>query len=256
MKSPRRHIVIPDCQVKEGVPLDHLTWAGKYIADKQPDVVINIGDFADMPSLSSYDKGKRGYEGRRYKKDVEAARKGMELLGKCFSKAPRWKPRLILTLGNHEARIERSTEVDPYLEGAISIDDLRYKESGWQVSPFLEAVEVDGVFYNHYFTTGLMDRPCSSARVMVANYGASCVAGHKQGRDVAYARKGPIRSITGIIAGSFYQHDEAYMSPLGNNHWRGIVVLNEVQDGRFDEMWVSLEYLKRKFQKGGRKYGR
>jgi hypothetical protein len=44
-------LVIPDCQVKPGVATDHLTWAGKAICDYRPDVVINIGDFADMPPL-------------------------------------------------------------------------------------------------------------------------------------------------------------------------------------------------------------
>lgn len=47
---PRRHLVIPDVQAKDGVPLDHLEWIGRYIADKRPDVIVCIGDFADMPS--------------------------------------------------------------------------------------------------------------------------------------------------------------------------------------------------------------
>ena len=53
--------VIPDCQIKEGVPTEHLEWAGQYIADKKPDVIVNIGDFWDMPSLSSYDKGRKDF---------------------------------------------------------------------------------------------------------------------------------------------------------------------------------------------------
>ena len=57
-------LVIPDCQIKEGVPTDHLTWAGKAIVDYRPDVVVNLGDFADMPSLSTHDiKGSKYFEG-------------------------------------------------------------------------------------------------------------------------------------------------------------------------------------------------
>ncbi len=52
------HAIIPDCQVKDGVDLSYLTWVGKYLAEKKPDVIVQIGDFADMPSLSSYDVGK------------------------------------------------------------------------------------------------------------------------------------------------------------------------------------------------------
>ena len=47
----KKHLVIPDCQVKSDVPLENLEWIGRYIVDKKPDVIINIGDFADMPSL-------------------------------------------------------------------------------------------------------------------------------------------------------------------------------------------------------------
>ena len=35
-----RILVIPDCQVKQGVPLEHLTWAGRYAAKKKPDVIV------------------------------------------------------------------------------------------------------------------------------------------------------------------------------------------------------------------------
>ncbi len=74
-------LVIPDCQVKEGVPLEHLSWAGEAICEYRPDVVVNIGDFADMPSLSSHDvKGSKYFEGLRYTKDVEAVKEAMQKL--------------------------------------------------------------------------------------------------------------------------------------------------------------------------------
>ena len=70
-----KHLIIPDTQVKRDVDLSYLEWIGKYIVDKKPDVIVQIGDFADMPSLSSYDVGKKSFEGRRYKDDIEAAEK-------------------------------------------------------------------------------------------------------------------------------------------------------------------------------------
>ena len=74
------HLVLPDMQVKDGVDLSYLDWVGQYIADKQPDVLVNIGDFADMPSLSSYDVGKKSFEGRRYKTDIQVTRAAMDRL--------------------------------------------------------------------------------------------------------------------------------------------------------------------------------
>jgi hypothetical protein len=51
----------------------------------------------------------------------------------------------------------------------------------------------------------------------------------------------------GIVCGAFYDHDEDYMSPQGNKHWRGIIQLNEVKDGSADVCELSLNYLKREY---------
>jgi hypothetical protein len=263
MEQLRRHLVIPDCQVKPKVALDHLDWCGEYIMKMMPDVVVQIGDFADMPSLCSYDEGKKSFEGRRYKADIEAVQDGMQrLLGplrqyqKEWEKAKRkgvtrkkYNPRLILTMGNHEDRITRAIEAEPKLEGVLELEDLRYKEWGWEVSPFLQPVMVDGIVYNHYFPTGQMGHPCGTARSILNKYHMSCFAGHMQGRDIAYARKADGGTITAIIAGSFYQHDEAYLNPITNSVWKGIYVLHEVRDGCFDEMPVSMQYLKQRYGK-------
>jgi hypothetical protein len=241
--------VIPDAQVKDGVPLEHLSWAGQYFAEKRPDVIVCIGDFADMPSLSEYDRGKASYEGRRYVKDVEAARRGMDLLVSPIRKARNYRPRLALTLGNHEQRIARAHNADPKLRGTLSVDDLHYKDYGWKVFPFLEVIEIAGVHFSHYFPSGVMGRPCTTARKIINTYHGSAVAGHQQGREVAYAKRGDGKNITAIIAGSFYQHDEDYLTPMANKCWRGIIMLHEVQDGQYDEMFVSLNYLRSRFGK-------
>jgi hypothetical protein len=75
----------------------------------------------------------------------------------------------------------------------------------------------------------------------------SCVAGHQQGKQVAYGKRADGQSICAIIAGSYYQHNEDYMDKLSNSHWRGLLVLNEVQDGHFDELFLSMDYLRRKY---------
>lgn len=239
---------IPDCQVKDGVPLDHLTWCGKYLAEKQPDVIVQGGDFADMPSLSSYDKGKKSYEGRRYKKDIDAVTRGMDRLLVPLRKRAKYHPRLVLTLGNHEDRINRAIESDAMLDGTVSLDDLGYEKAGWEVYPYLAPVKIAGVHFSHFFPSGIMGRPCTTARKILTTYHGSCIAGHQQGRDVAYAKRGDGKALTAIIAGSFYQHNEDYLTPAGNNCWRGIVMLHEVRDGTFDEMFVSLNYLKKRFR--------
>jgi len=251
-----KHLIIPDTQVKPDVDLSYLEWIGQYIVEKKPDVLIQIGDFADMPSLSSYDIGKKSFEGRRYKDDIKAAVEGMDILlaplkdynEKCRKdKKKQYRPRMVLTLGNHENRIDRATEGDPKLYGTIGIDDLRYSEAGWEVFDFLDPVIIDGVVYSHYLVSGVMGRPIGSASAMISKTHQSCVVGHQQGRQVAYGRRADGSAITCIIAGSCYLHNEEYMGNQGNNHWRGLVVLHEVKDGQFDEMFVSLDYLRKKY---------
>lgn len=250
------HFIIPDVQARPGDNFDFLKAIGRFIVDKKPEVIINIGDFADMPSLSSYDVGKRDYEGRRYKKDIAAAHEAMAALLTPMwefnakakkNKEKRYNPRMILTLGNHCERINRAINDDAKLEGLISIDDLGYKEYGWEVHPFLDVVVVDGVAYSHYFVTGVAGRPASTASALIAKKHMSCIAGHQQGKQIASAYKADGNPITCIIAGSCYEHAEKYMGPQGNNHWRGVVVLHEVDNGSFDEMFCSLEWVKKKY---------
>ena len=251
-----KHLVIPDCQIRPGDNLEFLKAIGNYIVDKKPDVVINIGDFADMPSLSSYDVGKKSFEGRRYRADILAVQEGMATLlapikshnmARRRSKHSLYVPRLVLTLGNHEDRISRAVNNDAKLDGTIGLEDLRYAEAGWEVYPFLEPVVIDGVAYCHYFTTGIAGRPAPSAQLQLSKKHMSCIAGHQQGRQVAYAYRADGKRITSIIAGSCYEHQEDYLGPQGNKHWQGIIMLHEVADGEFDEMFVSLNYLKKNY---------
>lgn len=251
-----RHLVIPDTQVKPGHPLDHLRWAGMYAAEKKPDVIVHIGDHWDFESLSSYDKGKKSFEGRRYLKDIEAGNKGLkEFMDPILSEQQRlrvnkkaqWNPRLVFTVGNHEHRIERAINNDAMLEDLIGLHHTNLEWYDWEVIPFLEVVVIDGIAYSHYFTSGVMGRPVSSARLMLQKKFMSCVMGHVQDRDIAFATKADGTRMTGIFAGIFYQHDEDYLTPQTNRSWRGIWMLNEVKNGQFDELPISIDYLRSKY---------
>lgn len=251
-------LVIPDTQCKDGVPFDHLGWIGKFIIDKQPDVIVQIGDWADMPSLSSYDKGKKSFEGRRYKKDIDASIRAMHTLLdplRAFQDKQRknkkqvYSPRLVMTTGNHDyARINRAINNDAVLDGVISISDLQYEEFGWEVFPFLDVVIINGVAFSHYFPTGVAGRPASTANAQLSKQHQSCIAGHQQGLQIATGRRADGKLLTSIIAGSFYLHDEEYLGPQQNNHWRGCLMLHNVEDGQFDLNLLPMVYLENKYK--------
>jgi hypothetical protein len=239
--------VIPDVQAKPGNNFAFLNRIGRYIADKGVDRVVCIGDFADMPSLSSYDKGKKSFENRRYIKDLEAAHYAMEqLMDGLSTNGP--LPGLELTYGNHEERILRVGELNPELDGVVTLADLNYESFGWRCHPFLEVINIGGVAFSHYFVSGAMGRPVGTAARLLSTKHMSCVAGHQQGRQIATGFKADGSPVSCIIAGSCYEHNEDYMGPQANKHWRGIVMLHEVKNGSFDEMFVSLNFLKQRYK--------
>ena len=79
-----RHLVIPDTQIKPEHPIDHMYWAGRYACAMKPNVIVHLGDHWDFPSLSSYDVGKKSFEGRRYSADVEAGNEAMQVFMDCI----------------------------------------------------------------------------------------------------------------------------------------------------------------------------
>jgi hypothetical protein len=245
---------IPDTQVKPGVRTNHLVWAGRYLAEKKPDVVIHGGDHWDLPSLSSYDRGKASAEGRRVFKDIEAGNKALAEFTEALQSPRGYKPRKVMLRGNHENRLERYVEDNPELKGTVGSHLFNDVALGWEVVPFLKPVEIGGILFAHYFprggdgSVGQTKRGAPSASAQVKREMQSCVAGHQQGLQLAVHTNGR-RIIRGIIAGSFYTHEESYLSPQGTCYWRGILLLHEVRNGEFNLCEVSLEYLKRKYSK-------
>ena len=240
-----KHFIIPDTQVKQGVRLNHLTAAGNYIAAKKPDVIIHLGDHWDMHSLSKYDEGKKASEGARYNADIEAGIEGMDLLTSAIAKAGRgYQPRRIFLLGNHEQRIERHIETYPVLDGKLGYKDFQLAKFGWEVHDFLKIVRADGVHYSHYFHPSNSSNPYTGkASSKLANIGFSFTMGHQQGLDVAMKPLSNGKVIRGLVAGSFYQHDELYKGHQGNHHWRGCIMKHEVKDGNYGLLEISLKYL-------------
>ncbi len=249
-KLGRSHMVIPDTQVKPEVPIDHLRWIANYALEMRPDVIVQVGDWADMHSLSAYDKGKRCYEGRRYVRDIEAANTSLDLFEKTIEDYNRthpddaYNPDKHLTYGNHEHRIIRATDLDAALHGKLTLDDLDFARRGWTTHPFLEVVTIDGVQYSHYFISGSLGRPVSSAAALLKVRGGSATMGHVQRFDVGVH---PQTQRIGLFCGVCYQHNEEYLGPQGNEAPRQIIMKHEVKDGRYDLMAVSLNFLRKRY---------
>lgn len=253
------HLIISDAHAHPDNTLDRFKWLGNYILEHKPAVIICLGDFADMPSLCSYDKGTRGFEGRRYHRDRHAVLRAMTALLKPMREDNEWrkigkkkqyKPKMVMCLGNHENRINRAIENDAMLEGTLSIKDLGYEKAGWEVHPFLDVVNVDGINYSHYFISGVMGRPISGvhpAASIISKQLVSCTAGHAHVYDHTVRTNAQNEKIHGLVAGVFDDNEHDYAGRANDLWWRGIIHKRNVKNGSYDLEMISMETLEAQY---------
>ena len=245
-----KHLVIPDTQVRPNVPTSHLQALGNYIIEKQPDKIIHLGDHWDMHSLGKYDPvAKQVSEGRNTERDIQSGNDALDLIMAPMIKynkkrKKKYKPQLIMLRGNHEERINRRLAEEPSLNGVISQRLFNDKAHGWKVVPFLQPIELDGIAYCHYYYNQLSGSAIGGSALYKLNkLKFSFTQGHVQVKDIAEQYLSNGRTIRGLVAGAFYQHDEEYRGPQANGEWRGIIVKHEVKDGNYSLMEVSIDYL-------------
>lgn len=103
--------------------------------------------------------------------------------------------------------------------------------------------------YVHYLSNPMTGKPyCGTALSQLNKVQHSFCVGHRQTLDVATYFTPTGKQTWGIVAGAFYEHNEEYKGYQGNAHFRGIVMLHDVHDGKFDPMIVSLSYLKERYE--------
>jgi hypothetical protein len=252
----RRYLVIPDAQIRAGTDLTHVDWAAKAIVDYKPDVIVCMGDWWDLPSLSMHEApGSKEAEGRRVKPDIDAGNEAFERLvapmnaeikRRRRNHRMRWEPECRFLFGNHEDRLSRAIFRDPKWEGILSTDSLL--TPGFTRHPFLQIANLDGIKFCHYFPNPFSGRPIGGTIInRLSHIGSSFVQGHQQG--FMYASKQyPDHIKHGIVCGRFYLNHEHYRpEDVQKSEWNGILVLNAVQNGDLDLMPLRMDYLQRKY---------
>lgn len=249
-----KHLVCSDLHAHPEHNNRRAEWLGNFILDIRPDTVIINGDMADMPSLSSYDKGKKSFQGRTYKADIDAHLDFQDRLWSTVRRAKRKMPRRVCTIGNHEQRIERAIEVQAELEGTISYDDLELDNWYDTVVPYTGSspgtICLDGVHYQHYCISGVLGHPISGEHAgysILSKRFVSSVVGHSHKFDYCIRTRGDGRKIMGLDTGCFFDYDAPYAGAANSLYWRGVCVLNNVVDGVYDLQSISLDTLKREY---------
>lgn len=254
-----KHLLIPDAHATPKDNFRRFEWLGELIMMEMPDVIIDIGDWWDMASLCSYDKGTKSFEGRRYNDDIEAGHIAAELAfgpivkynnTRTRHKKGKYNPRIVRTLGNHEHRIHRCIEREPVLDGRIGFEDLecRLPDLSLEVHPFLDTVIIDGVCYSHYFVSGVMGRPVPSARSLISKHHISCTMGHTHTRDWAEGVRADGLRIQGLVCGAFHDidHHSSFASGQAQDQWwNGLHIKNDVYNGDYDRSEISIQRLQK-----------
>ena len=223
-------LIIGDPHAHPDYDNSRFTTLGKFIAREKPQIIVCIGDMADMPSLSSYDRGTKGFEGRRYKKDISAAIDAQKKLFAPINRVRGYKPKLHMCVGNHEDRIVRAVNTTPELDGAIGLHDLKYEDFGWKVTPFKRSVAIQGISFGHYFTSGVAGRPISSVHIghaLVTKLHCSAVQGHSHLFNHSEQTRPDGQKIFGLSAGCFShpKYTESWCQDTEYQWWRGVIML-------------------------------
>lgn len=229
-------------------------YLGHLINDTKPDTVIFGGDLWDMPSLSSYDKGKKSFQGRTYAADLHA---GLDFLDRTFSiirKQKKKLPRFIFLEGNHENRLKRAINLQPELEGTVSFKDFELDRYFDEVVEYEGGtpgvINIDGICYAHYFVSGVMGRPISGehpAYSLISKQYTSCSAGHIHTADYAIRTNADGWKLHGLLGGCFQDYDSDYAGEANRLWWRGCVHKRGVTKGNYDPSFISLERLKKEY---------
>lgn len=254
--TPRDHLIIPDSHTYKGDNLRRYAALGNYIIQHRPEVIVNLGDFADMASLSSYDKGKKEFVFQNVQEDIESVHAAEDViyaplhaLNKRLAKDKKaqYNPVTIKLLGNHEARLAKLLEYEPRWESdTINMNAWNTRHPiDETVIQFMDWIEIDGVYYSHYFASGVLGKPCPNAKAILTKKGVSCTQGHAHSFDYAATTRPNGTRINAIIAGCLV--DPEYKSFAGpqvdNIYWSGIVHKHSVLDGDYDLEMISVERL-------------
>jgi len=252
----KTYLICPDSHAIPSHNNDRADWLGEFLADLKPDVFIHMGDAADMPSLSSYDKGTRGFIGKTYRADIEAHLNFQERLWSPIKKLKKKLPFSIQLIGNHENRVNRALDLSPELVGTIGFEDFEFENYYDVVVPYKGStpgvIELDEILFAHYFITGVSGRPMGGehpASSLITKNAMSSIAAHTHLYDYSTRTNINGKTINGVVAGCYQDYINDWSGNIGELWRPGITVLRNVEKGDFDLEFIHLNTLKRIYGK-------
>jgi hypothetical protein len=251
------YLIVPDQHAHPDHNNDRADWLGQFIKERKPDVVVNMGDCWDLPSLSSFDKGKASFNGASYERDINAGLDFQERMWSPMKKTKKKQPHKVFLEGNHCHRIKKVLEYDPHLAGdryGISYKNLQledyYDDIVYYEGQTPGIITLDGISFAHFFVSGLMGRPIGgdhhASSLLAKNY-SSCVAAHSHTVDYAVRSGSNGKRIQGLVAGVYQDYASGWAGNVNHLWWSGLIYLKNVEDGVYDPEFISMAALERAY---------
>ena len=254
-------VVVYSCaHTKPEVSNSRFDLLGDFLYDLKPDMVFDLGDGADMGSLSSYeDRYPKQVVMQNYGDDIETYLDAQERLRHKFRHMKRKKPFWVGMEGNHEHRIKKALAHDPRLEAKDSNYGISFKhlQNDYWFDDYHEYTNgapaistYENVDFAHFFSSGNLGRAISGdnhARSLLTKRHRSSVCGHSHFRNLAFDDAVRPKGLVGLVAGCYKGSQEAWAGQANNGWWKGVVVLHNFEDGMFEPEFVSMKRLEEEY---------
>jgi len=175
-KMIKSAIILPDVHMTDRLPKDYIV-VRRFIKTYKPNKVILLGDFMDVASLSAWDMDKkRIMEGRRFKKEIDAANIELDYLQKHTTDE---KGGVVYLEGNHEWRVSRYLDKNPEMEGMMEIpEQLDLKGRGIKWYPYLKQSQKPFKLGDMHFIHGMYTNQYHAKKHLMS-LGCNVCYGHK-----------------------------------------------------------------------------
>ena len=213
---------------------------GKYCVRTKPDVIVHLGDVADLSSQAWKIAARGPYTLEQEAKSAQTCLDAFEDAIKEYNRERRrmkkklYRPLKCLTLGNHDIR-----------NGVTVIDDI-FTDANWDVVDYLQPLHLCGITFCHCMCKGLSDVMCTTAQELVENWGSDIVVGHGHHKDFYESYSMAIhRPITALKCPAFTLGDYDWAVQTQYKWNRGFT---EIETGVFDSfnfIWKDLQCLYR-----------
>jgi len=255
----KRILCIPDAHV---TPDDKDMWRfnalGKLIVERRPDLIVQLGDFVSLESLSHWDQNKRLLmEHRRYKKDIAAGKDAIKrIFDPLFTlqkKQKDWKmkvyrPKTLWFEGNHEAWATQYIEQHPEMCGSVNVaSDLGLTEMGMSALPYRSVITTNGISFCH---APMMANNKATGGKYALNraselHNNSIVFAHLHRYESLNVQRNDTKNISmSLCCGCFFVDTPLYAQGSHGAYWKGVTLLHQYDYGLFDTEQISIERMK------------